>query len=60
MEFLILKCTWNTKGSKMTKIILKKNELGGFTLPDFKTYYKATVVKAVRKNSKMYSYIGGY
>lgn len=51
MENLILKCICNTRGSKMTKIILK-NELGGFILPDFKTYYKATVVKAVRKNSK--------
>lgn len=40
--------TAKDKGTEITKVILKsKNKFGGLTLAAFKTYYKATVVKAV-------------
>ena len=45
MEKLILKFTQKYKVLGITKTILKKNRVWRFTFPDFKSYYKATVIK---------------
>ena len=46
IDKLFLKFTWKFKGLfRIAKTISKENRIGGYTLLDLKTYYKATVIK---------------
>ena len=47
LEQIISQFVWKYKNTSKSQSNLKKNRTGGINLPDFRLYYKATVIKTV-------------
>ena len=51
-ELTILRFVWNNKRSKKSQRNFEKEEVGVITLPGFKLYYKAKVIKTLEQNKE--------